>query len=325
MTTTAQWGPFSGPADAAKRLGAFVDAHLGPEVGIAWAALGGVTPLRRPHFDAAGAGVAVAVQWCAAPPPPPRPQGVWQNLKALATAAVEFSGENRLAELKSAMMQGAQVKAALDRAFAPEHRSDALGVGLDVLAVAVTLAVGLTGVGAVAEIAFWGGVALLAMDGTAYSMEVAGYDDVADETKKVTEPLRIVATIATLPDALWGGYKIIKELPEIRILKAGSLRTAARAQADATRVAGSVTKEAEALRLARAQKYAAIGERANQRAAAYGAKLRSRWALEISPRATLTPASVYLLVDDEIHTKDPGVVAAFLRQYMFHVTAVTKA
>ncbi len=324
MGTTPNWGPFSGPQDAATRIGGFVDAHLGPEVGIAWASLGGVTPLRRPHFDASGAGTALVVQWSQAPPPPPKPQGLWQNFKVLAESAVEFSGQNRLADLQVAMMEGKALDSALQKAFAPGQRSDALGVALDVLAVGVTLAVGLTGVGFVAEMAFYGGVALLAMDGTAYGMEVAGYQDLADQTKKVTEPFRIVATVATLPDALWGGYKVVKELPEIRMLRASSLRTAARAEADATRVASSVTRDAEMARMARAQKYAAIGERANQRAAAYAAKLRDKWALEISPRATLVPASIYLLVDDEMHTKDPGVVAAFLRQYMFHVTAVSK-
>lgn len=195
-------------------------------------------------------------------------------------------------------------------------------MAIDALAIGVTLAVGLTGVGLIAEIGFYGGLALLAMDGTAYGMEVAGYDRLADETKRVTEPFRIVATIATLPDAAWGGYKIIKEMPEIRMLRASSLSTAARADADAARVASTVSREADAARAARARKYAEIGERGNKRAADYAAKLRSKWALEISPRATLTPASVYLLLDDEIHTKDPGIVSAFLRQYVFHVTAV---
>ena len=57
---------------------------------------------------------------------------------------------------------------------------------------------------------------------------------------------------------------------------------------------------------------------------AYATKLKTTWALEIAPRAGVTPVSVYLLLDDEMHTKEPGVIAAFVRQYMFHVTAVSK-
>ena len=318
MATTPHWGPFAGPADAAQRLGVLADTHLGPEVGLAWYGLDGLTPLRRPNFDRSGVGACLVAQWNPSPPPlPVKPQGVWQEIKAAIKSALATYGEAQMAQSEMAMAQGQAMSAMMKAAFGGDRGKDAAGAVLDAVAVGVAILAGLTGVGLVAEVAFGAGVALLLMDGTAYGLEVSGHEDWASTMNKYDEPARVLATLLSLPDAAWGGFKAIKELREVKAVRAGALRVAARSEAEATRVASSATA-------ARAERYAAIGERANKLAAAKAEKLKRTWALDIAPRAGLPPPSIALLLDSEIESKDPGPVAAYLRHYVFHVTAVTK-
>lgn len=120
MGVTPSWGPFSGAVQAAERLGGFVDAHLGPEVGIAWASFEGVIPLRRPHFDG-GTGTCLVVQWNQTPPPPPKPHGLWQNVKALADEAAQAWVQGQMAEIQAEQIQS--------QALAQGFQSGARAVG----------------------------------------------------------------------------------------------------------------------------------------------------------------------------------------------------
>lgn len=63
MTTTPTWGPFKGPIDASRCLGGFVDAHVGPEVGICWKGSDALVPIRRPSWDGDGYGSVLIVRF----------------------------------------------------------------------------------------------------------------------------------------------------------------------------------------------------------------------------------------------------------------------
>ena len=326
MTITPDWGPFAGPADAAKHLSDFVDDYLDRDLGVAWYSLAGLTPLRRPSYDASGIGACLVAQWNPSPPTPPaKPRGIYQEVKAAIKATLEAYGEGQMAQSEIAMSQAQALAKVLQPALGGDRWKDALGVGGDIVGVAIGIAVGCTGVGLVAELAFWGGAACLLMDGAAYGLEVSGHDDYATTLNKWDEPLRLVAAVAALTDAGWNGYRTFsEEIPKLRLERTSSMRTAARANADATRVAGSATGAADAARKVLAEKYAALGERANKRAADLASKLQRTWALDLAPKGVLTPAATALLVDSEIESQQPGPVAAFLGHYVFHVTAVTR-
>ncbi|WP_442678017.1 hypothetical protein ACSBM8_10710 [Sphingomonas sp. ASY06-1R] len=324
MTTTPMWGPFRGPHDAAHRLSGFADVHVGPDVGICWATRGGIIPIRKPSFNADGYGSLLVVQFDdKSPLHPGASLGFFGSVAQAFHDAMEFYGEAQLLNSQVAMAQGQMINHTLSRIFSSKYRSDGIGVALDVLAVVLTVAAIGSGVGAIAMAGFVGGCALLTMDGSAYVVEIAGYDDAADSIKRWTEVPRIIATAATLPDAAYGGYKIVREMVELKSLRAASLATAGRAEADAARVGRGASGLTEAERMNYAQRYAEIGERARARASDRAARLRSKWAHEVMPRATV-PGSVYLLVDDELKPDNENMVARYLRQYAFHVTSVRR-
>ncbi len=318
------WGPFRGPSDAAQRLSGFANVHVGPEVGICWASRGMLVPIRRPQYDPNGYGSVMIVQFDdSSPVHPGAPLGFFGSIGRAFSDAMERYGE---AELQNAQMQRAQaqmISNALGRVWEKKNRSDGVGVLLDVLAVGLTVAALGTGIGALAFVGLMGGCALLSMDGYAYAAEIAGYDEYAESVKRVTAGPRLIATAMTLPDAAWGGYKVVREMVELKSLRAASMVTAGRAQAQAARVARGADGLAEAQRLSYARRYAEIGEHARARAASKAARLRSMWVHEVTPRATV-PGSVYLLLDDELKPDNQDMVARYMRQYAFHVTAVKR-
>ena len=324
MTTTPMWGPFQGPYDAARRLSGFVDPHVGPDVGICWASAGGLVPIRRPRYDSDGFGSMLIVQFNdTSPVHPGAALGFLASIGHLFSEAMERYGEAEMLNGQVAMAQGQMLSNALGRVFSKKYSSDGVGVILDILAVGLTVAAIGTGVGAIAMAGFISGCALLAMDGTAYAVEIAGYDEQAETIKRITEIPRIIATAATLPDAAWGGYKVVREMIEVKSLRSASLVTAGRAEAQAARVARGTSGLSEAERLTYARRYAELGERARARAAGKASQLRSLWAHEVTPRLTAV-GSVYLLVDDELKPDNEALIARYLRQYAFHVTAVKR-
>ena len=324
MTTTPAWGPFRGPYDAAQRLTGFANMHVGQDVGVCWASSGGLVPIRRPSYDSNGYGTVLIVQFDdTSPVHPGAPLSLLGSVSRAFHDAMERYGEAELLNAQVALAQGQMINSTLSRAFSRKYRSDGIGVALDILAVGLTIAVMGTGVGPLAGLAFYGGCALLTMDGIAYAAEIAGYDDGAEKFKGWTEIPRIIATAAALPDAAWGGFKVVREMVAVRSLRAASLVTAGKAEAQAARVARGASGLAEAERVSYARRYAEIGERARVRAAGKTEKLRSMWVHEVTPRATV-PGSVYLLVDDELKPDNKNLVARYLRQYAFHVTAVKR-
>ncbi len=77
------------------------------------------------------------------------------------------------------------------------------------------------------------------------------------------------------------------------------------------------------MQAAYAKKYAAIADRARLKVVKASEKLRSIWLHEIAPRATV-PASLALLLDDELDPQNHAIVARFLQQYRFHMTVVNR-
>ncbi len=312
MPLSPKWGPFDGPHQASTKLAKYVDESLDPSVGIAWSSLGELTPLRRPQYDSGGFGDVLVFGWDLIPPPsPPRPDA-WGKFLDYMESALADIGQSQLdqanAQLEADRAIGHAVSGVFSRMADPKNRMDGAGVALDVLCVGLSLAAMATPVGWIGLAAFAGSVALLAADGGAYGAELAGDDTLANGIKDQTQLLRVCATILTLPDIAWGGLKAVQEINEVRALRASSLSTAARADADAMRS------------VSRGKAFASIADRARQRAAARMVKLRWMMAHEITPRA-IAPGGIYLLIDELTDKENKGAVAQFLRQYSFHVVA----
>ena len=70
-----------------------------------------------------------------------------------------------------------------------------------------------------------GGAVLLVTDGVAFGMEMSGNEEEAEKFKKRTEKVRLAATIMTLPDLFYGGYKVVREMKEIREFAAADRTT----------------------------------------------------------------------------------------------------
>lgn len=310
---SAKWGPFPGPHEASQRLGSLVDGLLDPQVGVAWSSLGELTPLRKPAYDADGFGDVLVFGWdLNIPPPPPQTPSGWGRFVNFLESALAQMGqaqyEESQAEVAGYQQIGAATASVFKRMFDAKNRDDGLGVGLDILCVGLSLAALATPVGWIGLAAFAGSVTLLAADGAAYGAELSGHDEAAEGIKEQTQVIRVCATLMTLPDAFWGGFKTIKEMEEIRSLRAGSLRTAARADADAMRATNY------------ARKYAAIAEKARLRAAARMDKFRFKWVHEMGPRAAGL-LGAYPLGVEITDPADKGQVAQFLRQYSFHIVS----
>ena len=303
------WGPFMNGSEASARLNAFVDKACGPGVGVVWSALGAIYPLRAPRRDAGGFGDVVVFEWSTEPPPSPKPPtGFWDRTKAFITDCLEQEG--RAAELQSQadMAMGRALGQAVDR-MVRNHRDDGVGVALDILCIGLSIALLPTGLGALGVLALAGGVVLLASDGAAYASELAGDDQMAEAIKKKTEVLRIIATVATLPDAVFGGIKAVQELREVSALLPRATRTAASAESMAARTANA----------ARAERFAQIAQRAHLRAQLRQEQIFALLRLEIAPRGAGS-ISTGLLMREEI-TGDHSTMNSVVRRLRLHMTA----
>ncbi len=296
-------------AEANARLHAFVDKACGPGVGVVWSTQGALYPLRAPRRDAGGFGDIVIFEWTAAPPPPPKtPSGFWPRTKAFIKSCLEQEGRAAIAQSEANMAMGQAVGKVFDR-MVHTHRDDALGVGLDILCIGLSIALLPTGLGALGFLALTGGVVLLITDGAAYANELAGDDEQAEMIKKKTEMIRIFATVATLPDAVFGGVKAVRELREVADLLPKATKTAAVAESMAVRTANT----------ARAERLAQIAERAHLRAQLRQEQISALLRLEIAPRGAGS-VSTGMLVREEVQN-DKSAMNSLVQRLRLHVTA----
>jgi|GEM_PF-4164118 hypothetical protein len=190
------------------------------------------------------------------------------------------------------------------------HPDGAAGVARDVVCIVLSLALIPTGIGMIGVIGLVGGSILLGVDGTAYAMEISGDEEGAAKFKERTETIRIVATVMTLPDLTFGGAKAIRELQEIRELRALDLTTAKSAVAMALQTA----------KAGRAAKFEQITEPALFRSQIRSEQIAAAMKLEITPRGA-GAASLMLLLREEFGS-DESALHRFCRQIRVHCTAV---
>ncbi len=309
---SATWGPYAGPLQARNCLTGFVDAVCGQDLGVAWASGDAVWPLRAPKTDPAGFGQVAVFEWHPAPPPRQivKPRDLFDRLKDTVEGALTQIGEQQVAQSENSLAMGQALAQAVG-SIRMQHKADAAGVALDVICVALSIGVMATGLGTLGAIALIGGVFLLGADGVAYGFELEGRGDVSEEIKRKTEILRLAATIMTLPDAAWGGLKAIREFSEIRNLRSVSRSTALAGETLAVRTANA----------ARASQYTQIAERAKLKAQIRTEQLRGLFLHELTPRATV-PASLYLLLRDELDPDNRSIIATLLQRLTFHVMTV---
>ena len=304
-----EWGPYTDINDARERLSRFIDRACGPDTGIVWTANGNLYPLRAPKRDQDGIGAVSIFEWNKPPPPPSRPSGFWENVKAFINNALEAQGRAAIEQGKANLAMGQAASQVFSRIL-HTHQDDGAGVVFDVVCIALSIALLPTGLGALGIMGLAGGCILLVADGAAYGQELAGDDAGAEQLKKSTERLRIVATVMTLPDIAYGGAKMVKELLEIRELRAIDRATAQAATSMTTRTTNA----------ARAERLRQIAERANLRAQIRGEQIAAAMRLEMSSK-TVGAGSAALLVREEIHNED-SLLQQFFRYLQVHCTGL---
>ncbi len=283
------WGPYIGAADAKAYLTRFVDRACGADVGIVWTSQGAIHPLRAPVRDGYGVGVVAMFEWVHAPPPPPKPPTGWRAIaRSWIHQILMAQYQSSMAEAQANLALGQAISRGVDTLM-KHHADDAAGVAIDIIAVAAFILLLPTGVSEIAFIGVAGGVVLLATDGAAFALEMSGDEEGAERVKKRTETIRLVATVMTLPDLLYGGYKVVREMREIKELVAADRATGAAANNLARRTATAQ----------RADRYMQIVERANLRAQLRSEQLTALLRLEIRPRGAGV-GGIGLFVRDEI-------------------------
>ncbi len=309
LMLTPEWGPYADQNEARTCLTRFVDRACGPDTGIVWTANGNLYPFRAPKRDGEGIGAVSIFEWNKPPPPPKPPSGFLGKVKTFIRDALEAQGKAALQESQASLAMSQAMGNVLNRMFTA-HKDDGVGVALDILCIALSVALLPTGLGVLGAVGLVGGVILLGADGGAYAMELGGEDERAENFKKQTERFRIVATVMTLPDVAYGGVKLVKELVEIRELRAMDRITA---QA-ATNMSARTTNAARAERLHQ------IAARANLRAQVRTEQISAALRLEATGKAA-GAGSVGLLVREEIQT-DKSLLHQFFSYLQVHCTAV---
>jgi hypothetical protein len=306
---TPQWGPYTDANDVRGYLSRFVDRACGPDTGIVWAANGTLCPLRAPRRDADGMGCVSIFQWNNPPPPIKRPSGFWERVEAFFNSAMEAEGRAAIEQSKASAAMGQAATQVMSRLFAA-HKDDGVGVVFDVVCVALSIALIPTGLGALGVMGLIGGSILLGTDGYAYALELGGDDAGAEDFKKVTEPYRLAATVMTLPDIAYGGAKMIRELAEIRELRAVD-RSIART---ATNMSARTTNAT------RAQRFRQIAEKANLRAQIRSEQIAATLKLDATNRIS-GAGSVGLFVREEIQSNE-SLLHQFMQYLQVHFVAI---
>ena len=307
---TPNWGLYADGPDARECLCRFVDRACGPDVGVAWFANGTLTPLRAPRRDNGGFGDAAVFELGPGPAsPPPRPRGFWAKFEAFFSDALQRYGDAELASSQANLAASQALGNALGKLFT-SHADDGAGVVLDIVCVGLSVALIFTGIGALGAIAFAGSVVLAGADGIAYAKEMGGDEEGAEAFKKQTEIIRLVATVATLPDLAWGGLKAIREFREVEELSQMSRTTANTAEALAARTSSA----------SRARRYADIAERAHLRTQLRSEQIRAAIVHEFSPRAA--GAVGLVLLGREEWKSEQSLLNEFLQRLRAHTVAV---
>ncbi|MDE1150608.1 MAG: hypothetical protein PW843_29005 [Azospirillaceae bacterium] len=313
-TLNSDWGPYRNETEAAACLCAYVDKVCGPGVGISWATNGYVYPLRGPTRDAGGFGDIFVFQWDHIPVPPPKAAvapGFWHRVRSFIERCMEAEGKAAIAQSQADMAMSQAMGRVFNRMFT-SHQDDALGVALDILCVAASIALIPTGLGVLGVAGLVGGSFLLVADGTAYGMELAGNDEQAEAFKQHTEKYRIIATVMTLPDIVVGGPKAIKELAEARELLEADMTTARSAETLGARTANA----------SRAERYAQIAERAHLRSQLRAQQIRAGMTLEVAPRVAGVGSGV-LMIREEVLGEE-SLLHEIARRLHVHSVAVHK-
>ena len=309
LMLTPEWGPYADQNEARTCLTRFVDRACGPDTGIVWTANGNLYPFRAPKRDGEGIGAVSIFEWNKPPPPPKPPSGFLSKVRTFIRDALEAQGKAALQESQASLAMSQAMGNVLNRMFTA-HKDDGVGVALDILCVALSIALIPTGLGVLGYAGLIGGAFLLGTDGTAYALELGGYDESAESFKKVTERYRLVATVMTLPDIAYGGARLAKELIELKELRAMDRVTAQTAANMSARTANA----------ARAERLQQVAARANLRAQIRSEQIIAALKLEATGKVAGS-GSVGLLVREEIQT-DGSLLHQFLSYLQVHCTAV---
>lgn len=283
----------------------FVDKSCSPSIGVAWSNSDRLYPLRAPRRDTSAFDDYCVFHWGAGPPPLPRPPtGAWEKTKAFV--------ENVLASEAEAQIAQTQNQSAFLEKLLAKHPDDGVNVALDVLAVGLSLALLPAGLGVLGVAALIGGGVVLLADSAAYGLELGGNDELAETIKRKTELVRIVATLAALPDGLVNGWKALKEIAELREAIAVDHTTASAAERLSSRT----------MNAARADRYKKIAERARLRAASQSEKIIFSLKHEIGSRAAGLGSAGFLIREE--WTTDTSMFNTIRSRLQVHCTAVAR-
>ena len=257
------WYPYADFNEARTRLCAFADATIGPQCGVSYSDGASLGVLRQPSGPASAGNLwlnVLAQHVAAPPPPPPNPTGRWGKLTAFFWHAMEISGEAQLQQAQANMAVGQAIDTAVEQhVWLPVHEfllrhklvADGVGVALDVVGVVaggvfvISVLPEIAGAGAVVGTlglvtgvsAFGGSFVLLSIDGGVFGLEVLGDKGRAEryENSRITQWMRIAATVMLLPDVAVGSVRALREIGQL----GNEAREATEASSEAARSAAA--------------------------------------------------------------------------------------
>lgn len=122
-------------------------------------------PFRAPRRDGDGIGEIAVFQWSPSPPPPPKPpHGFRERFIAFRNRYAEMQAESARIQAEGNMALARSIGTRIDRMI-HSHRDDAAGVALDILCVALSIALIPTGLGVLGAVGLVGGAILLGTGG----------------------------------------------------------------------------------------------------------------------------------------------------------------
>ena len=157
LLLTPEWGPYTDCNDARTFLTRFVDGTCGPETGVVWAANGNIYPLRAPRRDASSIGTIAIFEWNKPLPPSKPSSGFWDKVKAFIKSVLDAEGQAAILQSQADMAMGQAAAKVLGRMFA-SHQDDGVGVALDILCIALSVALLPTGLGVLGAVGLFGGL-----------------------------------------------------------------------------------------------------------------------------------------------------------------------
>ncbi|WP_189046670.1 hypothetical protein [Aliidongia dinghuensis] len=265
------WGPYLNEAEARTCLSAFAAQVIGPGTGVIFCDGIGAAYLQQPFYDADGSGL-VLVATCRAelPPPPPSPPagGVWQKIERFFENSMTTLGEQQMRQSEAQLAMGQQEAKWLKEGWTSIHEfveghktafdgaavvGDVFGLVAGVVAGFAMVGAGVTLLPALAVLAGFASLALLAEDGRMFVAEIKG-DEVRKkqiENSRDYKIIELICPLLLLPDLVASGPRAVASITKTtrEVQETREVVDAGEEALNAQRAANDAYQEAHASKL----------------------------------------------------------------------------